>query len=80
MKIYFCDGCNESIPLSDIQAGQATTIKGKLFCKNCIPPGAGGPSQAAPAASKPRERVILGGHTVEIYPAPPRSSASGAGQ
>ena len=37
MKIYFCDGCNESIPLADIQAGQVTTIKGKLFCGNCNP-------------------------------------------
>jgi hypothetical protein len=34
------------------------------------------PSQAAPAASKARERIVLGGHTVEIYPAPPRASAS----
>ena len=47
MKIYFCDGCNESIPLADIQAGQVTTIKGKLFCRTCIPPGgtAAGPTQ-----------------------------------
>lgn len=42
MKIYFCDGCNESLPLSDIKAGLVTSIKGKLFCKNCIPPGGGG--------------------------------------
>jgi uncharacterized coiled-coil protein SlyX len=48
MKIYFCDGCNESIPLSDIQAGQVTTVKGKLFCRNCIPPG-GMSAAAAPA-------------------------------
>jgi hypothetical protein len=47
MKIYFCDGCNESIPLTDIQAGQVTTVKGKLFCRNCIPPG--GAASAAPA-------------------------------
>ena len=48
MKIYFCDGCNESIPLTDIQAGQVTTVKGKLFCRNCIPPG-GVPASAMPA-------------------------------
>ena len=47
MKIYFCDGCNESIPLTDIQAGQVTTVKGKLFCRNCIPPS---PAAAAPPA------------------------------
>lgn len=39
MKIYFCDGCNESIPLADVQDGQVTTIKGRLFCRTCIPPG-----------------------------------------
>jgi len=59
MKIYFCDGCNESIPLSDIQVGQATTIKGKLFCKSCIPPGAGGPSQAAPAARRGAHPLLV---------------------
>ena len=51
MKIYFCDGCNESIPLTDIQAGQVTTVKGKLFCRNCIPPG---PSTVAPPAPAAR--------------------------
>src|SRR5262245_45784567 len=50
MKIYFCDGCNESIPLADIQAGQVTTIKGKLFCRNCIPLGSGASTSAAPPA------------------------------
>ena len=60
MKIYFCDGCNESIPLSDIQAGQATTIKGKLFCRNCIPPGAGaGPAQAAPATRRGTHPLVV---------------------
>ena len=37
MKIYFCDGCNESIPLEDLKNGQASTIKGKLFCRACNP-------------------------------------------
>ncbi|MBM3985037.1 MAG: hypothetical protein FJ296_05005 [Planctomycetes bacterium] len=50
MKIYFCDGCNESIPLTDIQAGQVTTVKGKLFCRSCIPPG--GSASAAPAVAQ----------------------------
>ncbi len=50
MKIYFCDGCNESIPLTDIQAGQVTTVKGKLFCRNCIPPGGAASATPAPAA------------------------------
>jgi uncharacterized coiled-coil protein SlyX len=60
MRIYFCDGCNESIPLTDIQAGQVTTIKGKLFCRNCIPPGGGGgASQPAPAARRGTHPMIV---------------------
>lgn len=37
MKIYFCDICNESIPLTDLKDGRASTIKGKIFCGNCNP-------------------------------------------
>lgn len=37
MKIYFCDMCNESIPLTDIKDNQAVTIKGKIYCRNCNP-------------------------------------------
>jgi len=51
MKIYFCDGCNESIPVTDIQSGQVTTIKGKLFCRACIPPGGAG-ATSPPATSR----------------------------
>jgi hypothetical protein len=61
MKIYFCDGCNESIPLTDIQAGQVTTVKGKLFCRNCIPPS---PAAAAPPA--PASRRGAGPFTVGL--------------
>lgn len=55
MKIYFCDGCNESVPLVDVQSGRITTIKGKLFCSNCIPPGAVGPNAAPTAAAPSRD-------------------------
>ena len=37
MKIYFCDICNESIPLPDLETGKAITVKGKVLCKNCNP-------------------------------------------
>jgi HEAT repeat protein len=43
MKIYFCDVCNESIPLEELASG-ATTIKDKIICSSCLPkaaPGAG---------------------------------------
>lgn len=65
MKIYFCDGCNESIPLGEIQAGRVTTIQGKLFCSTCIPPGAVlSPSAppgttSAPAASARGVWIVL---------------------
>lgn len=65
MKIYFCDGCNESVPLGDIQSGRVTTIKGKLFCASCLPPGVLEPprsSSAAPAegSSSRGTHVLLG--------------------
>ena len=59
MKIYFCDGCNESIPLDDIQAGQATTIKGKLFCRNCIPLGVTAPGGPAPEVRTRTSPVLI---------------------
>ncbi len=37
MKIYFCDECNESIPLQDIKDNKAVTLKGKIYCNNCNP-------------------------------------------
>ncbi len=52
MKIYFCDGCNESIPVTAIQDGSVTTIKGKLFCGDCVPTGTA--VTAAPASATVR--------------------------
>lgn len=37
MKLFFCDICNESIPLQDIKDNKSTTIKGKIFCVKCNP-------------------------------------------
>jgi len=37
MKIYFCDVCNESIPLQDIKDGVATTVGGKIYCASHNP-------------------------------------------
>ncbi|HKE02121.1 MAG TPA: HEAT repeat domain-containing protein [Planctomycetota bacterium] len=53
MKIYFCDICNTSIPLQDLDAGTAVAVKGKLLCANCNAAAAaatkGGPAAAATA-------------------------------
>lgn len=35
VKIYFCDICNQSIPLKDLDEGQAVAVKGKLLCAAC---------------------------------------------
>ena len=56
MKIYFCDGCNESVPLADVQSGRITTIKGKLFCASCLPPGVVSAPTAAPEAGAGERR------------------------
>lgn len=53
MKLYFCDLCNESIPLQDIKENRAATIQGKIFCRKCNPLNelAATESPAAPAAA-----------------------------
>ncbi len=55
MKIFFCDVCNESIPLQDIKENKATTIKGKIFCLKCNPlnelDGGATPSKSSSAGS-----------------------------
>ncbi len=37
MKIYFCDICNESIPLKDINTDRITIEGGRIFCPKCAP-------------------------------------------
>lgn len=53
MKLYFCDLCNESIPLQDIKENRAATIQGKIFCRKCNPLNelAATEPQASPAAA-----------------------------
>ena len=37
MKIYFCDECNESIPLKEIKTNEITIDAGKIYCARCAP-------------------------------------------
>lgn len=37
LKIYFCDSCNESIPLKDLHSNRITFDAGKIFCAGCAP-------------------------------------------
>ncbi|MBN1808001.1 MAG: FHA domain-containing protein [Planctomycetes bacterium] len=34
--LRFCEKCNESIPLSEIERGRAGEIDGKFYCSNCL--------------------------------------------
>ena len=63
LKIYFCDGCNESIPLKDINENRITIDAGKIFCAQCAP--------KKPVA---RRRPIVAGRGRR-----PRRSSSGLG-
>jgi hypothetical protein len=35
MQIHFCDLCNESVPQTDLDAGRAARIKGRVVCARC---------------------------------------------
>ena len=37
MRIYFCDKCNESIPLKDMQTNRITIDENKIYCAACAP-------------------------------------------
>ncbi|MCA9321429.1 MAG: HEAT repeat domain-containing protein [Planctomycetes bacterium] len=37
MKIYFCDKCNESIPIKAIEANRISIDAGKIYCEDCAP-------------------------------------------
>lgn len=50
MKIDFCDLCNESVPLSDIEAGRAVRRKGRVVCARCEQLMHGRPEHEAPPA------------------------------
>lgn len=53
MKIYFCDLCNESIPLKDINSNRITIEEGKIICQQCAP-------KRARAMERPPLLVTLG--------------------
>jgi hypothetical protein len=59
VKIYFCDICNESIPLQDLEAGKAITVKGKVLCRNCNPGAGSAASPPAAAAAQPARYALL---------------------
>ena len=58
-EIFFCDLCNESVPLSDLDGGRAFRIKGRVVCATCnlTMTIAGGPVVLGP----PRETIYCVG-------------------
>lgn len=35
-RLYFCDACNGSIPVLEVDLGTARQVGGKLYCKGCL--------------------------------------------
>lgn len=35
-RLVFCEKCNESIPMSDVDKGKAAEIDGKFYCSRCL--------------------------------------------
>lgn len=62
MKIQFCDLCNESVPQSDLDAGRARFVKGRVVCSSCER----AMSLGMPSAGARAE----GGATADPLPAP----------
>lgn len=54
MNIYFCDLCNESVPLADLDAGKARRIGERVVCAQCEAAMSAEPHAATlPAAGAP---------------------------
>lgn len=60
MEIYFCDLCNESVPQSDLDTGQAFVRKGRVVCAACdrAMGGAGEEAGGDAAGEKAREAQL----------------------
>ncbi len=65
--LSFCDGCDVSIPVLDLEIGLAGEVGGRLFCKDCLARRSEAPAQAPgrPAIIPPEGAVAL----EEIRPA-----------
>jgi len=66
MKIHFCDLCNESVPQSDLDAGRAHLVKGRVVCATC---------ESTMSLASPHEPAAP---PPELIPAPAPSAAGGS--
>ena len=53
MKIYFCDLCNESVPHSHLEKGEAFIRNSRVVCANCDRAMSGGEDEASSRAARP---------------------------
>ncbi|MCP3918547.1 MAG: hypothetical protein GY711_23620 [bacterium] len=53
MEIHFCDLCNESVPQSDLDAGNAFVRKGRVVCAACDQAMGGGSEDEEPGSLAP---------------------------
>lgn len=67
MKIYFCDICNESIPLKDINSNRITIEEGKIFCQKCAPKKAKVRDKVAGPVLGLLLLLLLGGVVLALY-------------
>jgi len=89
--VLFCDICNESVPQSDLDAGRARRLKGRVVCSVCErsmsgaepSPAGGSEPQAAPigtsasAASGPAVHAVPPPPTADVHrPRPRRDSGA----
>lgn len=52
--VIFCEGCEGSVPMLDLDLGVAREIEGKTYCKDCIAKGVNvGTTAPAPTAAAP---------------------------
>ncbi|MCX7805734.1 MAG: FHA domain-containing protein [Planctomycetota bacterium] len=61
--LSFCDGCDVSIPVLDLEIGLAGEVGGRLLCKDCIAKRSGAPAAPVPAGVSPLEEIEPAGGT-----------------
>jgi hypothetical protein len=61
-KVFFCDSCDASIPVSDWQLGNAKELDGKNYCKDCIAKGVvvGNPVPKHESGGKSVDEILAG--------------------
>jgi predicted component of type VI protein secretion system len=61
-RLIFCDMCNESIPISDWQLGNAKEFNGKNYCKACMAKGVvvGAPVPKTASSAQSMDDMLAG--------------------